>query len=57
MDLLATLGIAGEDRKRMSVVRVPRMRQPSASVVQPPVISVDDKTSDEDEKEKELAKR
>ena len=46
-----------DDRKRTSVVKLSKTRQASAMQAQAPVISVDDKLSEEEEKEKELAKK
>jgi hypothetical protein len=47
-----------EERKRPSVIKMSKQRQASALAAQvPPVIAVDDKLSEEDDKERELIKK
>ena len=49
---------AGEERKRPSVIKMSKQRQASAQAANiPPVIAVDEKVSEDDEKEKELIKK
>ena len=50
--------VGGDERKRPSVIKTSKQRQASALATHaPPMIAVDDKLSEEDEKEKELFKK
>ena len=49
--------IVGEERKRPSVIKMSKQRQASALAAHAPLIAVDDKLSEEEEKEKELIKK
>lgn len=48
---------SGDERKRPSIIKMSKQRQTSALAHALPVIAVDDKLSEEDEKEKELIKK
>lgn len=47
----------GEERKRCSVIKLSKRQASPMGVRPPPVIAVDDKLSEEDEKDKELVKK